>query len=493
MRSFRKRDQLPKKAAPKVVVKIEEKKKKGRRPRTARVKPTVIGRALRRVGGLAGNYLGLGSRLGENIGAGVSRIFGQGDYTMPQRNSLMTNGVPSFSPLSSGFRVRHREYIQDIQSSIAFTSQSFSINPGLSSLFPWLSNVAQNFEQYKIHGMVVYLNTLSATAVSSTNTALGLWGVVTQYDPSEPAFDSKQQCENYVGCQTAVPSCSLIHGIECKPNVNVLDRFFVRSTDLTDVEDLKLYDIGKIQLFTQGSQAQSTIGEMWVSYDIEFSKPRLPTNENNFIASDEYWGTTATTATPLPISGFPIANSTLHTYTNANGDVIFFPANAPETNYIVTIRWIATTGSATVTAITPTAGGSLVLKSIQGSSSPNVQSSSQAPQAGSLLATRQILIVTLEKTSKALGNLNITGQTLATANNVEIFITQISGNLADKRKVLNRLTMTEIGKLRELLAIEEEKEEEKLQEPIKQVIIPLNPSSDDDMIICPTPLRKKKK
>jgi len=279
--------------------------------------------------------------VGKNAGGFISRIFGQGDYITnnPKQNSLM-GGVPSFSPLTSGFRIKHREYITDINSSVGFSLRSYRINPGLNELFPWLSQVANNFEDYKIHGMVVYLNTSSATAVSSTNTALGIWGVVTQYDPSEPDFTSKQQCENYVGAQSAVVSNSLLHGIECAPQSNVLTKMYVRSSDnISDEEDLKFYDWGKIQIFTQGAQATSVIGEMWVSYDIEFSKPRMPTG--GYLAySDRYYNTGVTNS--LSIGGVNTdgySGNNIGTTITAATRVIQFPPGSPIGLYLVYFRW----------------------------------------------------------------------------------------------------------------------------------------------------------
>jgi hypothetical protein len=423
-------------------------KKAEKRPKRNATKVTTIGKALRGVGRIAGNYFGSGS-LGEAAGAGISRIFGQGDYVMPQRNSLMSSGVPSFSPLTSGFRIRHREYIQDIQSSISFASQTFQLNPGLTTLFPWLASVAQNFEQYKIHGAVVYLNTTSATAVSSTNTALGLWGVVTQYDPTEPDFESKQQCENYVGCQTAVPSCSLIHGIECKPNVNVLDRYYVRSGAILSAEDLKFYDLGKIQVFTQGSQAVATIGEMWISYDIEFMKPRLPTNQNNYVATSRFFNnTTVSSSVPLGVSTPETAGSTLGSSVDSTGTIITLPANAPNTNYILVVRH-SSSGTATTTTPTVAVGGSLQLKQYF---SNNTTSNVSAPQSGVLLVNRFIQLVTFSKVTGTIGTLTVGNYTLGTTPLVDVVITQMSSGFAflDKSRS-NRLGMDEIDMLRVMM------------------------------------------
>jgi hypothetical protein len=40
-------------------------------------------------------------------------------------------------------------------------------------MFPWLSNIAQNFESYKLRGLVFEFKSMSGDALTSTNTALG--------------------------------------------------------------------------------------------------------------------------------------------------------------------------------------------------------------------------------------------------------------------------------------------------------------------------------
>ena len=311
-------------------------------------------KALRGVGGAVssiGKMLGYPS-IGRAVGGVVNTIFGQGDYIMnsPKQNSLMGQGPPTFSPLTSGFRLTHREYIRDVSSSIAFNTLTYQINPGLPDLFPWLSTIAANFEEYEIHGMVVYLNTTSGTAVSSTNTALGLWGCVTQYEPDNPTFTNKQQCENYVGCQTAVPFHSLMHGVECAPNSNVLGKRYVRTGGVD--KDLKFYDWGKFQYFSQGSQASNVIGEMWVSYDISFYKPRLP-KLGGLVEADFYDATATCTATnPFgSVTLQPDAYSNLGT-TLGPGGVVNLPNGSGTGRFFAHIGWPSNTSAPTANSIT---------------------------------------------------------------------------------------------------------------------------------------------
>lgn len=266
-------------------------------------------------GGLAGalNYFGIpvntsmfktvGGRLGHAIGG----IFGSGDYHVGGASSaLITNGreLPKFKTNKFSNVICHREYIKDIVSSGtagAFKVESFMINPGLATTFPWLATVAQNYEQYKIHGIVFEFKTTSSDALNSTNTALGSVIMATEYNPSLPNFNSKQQMEAYEMSQSAKPSLSQLHGIECASNQTPVDQLYVRSGTVPTGQDQRWFDRGNFQIASQGLQATNVvIGELWVSYMVEFFKPKQPntiggTIPSLFIQSSDYdannpWG-----------------------------------------------------------------------------------------------------------------------------------------------------------------------------------------------------------
>jgi len=259
---------------------------------------TPAGRFLRRAGAIAGGFLG-NSQLGSQLGAGISRIFGQGDYAV-QQNSLMS-GPPSFSPMNEGIRFTHREYITDILSTTNYNVQTYRIQPNSTATFPWLAQLASSFEQYRINGMVFYLNTTSGNAVSSTNNSMGVWGITTVYDPSKPALSSKIQAEEYKGCTAGVPSSSILHPVECAPNSAVLDRYYVDYYNNITGENLKFYDHGTVNVFTSGQQqAGVNIGELWVSYDITFFNARvMPAGEQNVADHYKLTGASITATNPV--------------------------------------------------------------------------------------------------------------------------------------------------------------------------------------------------
>jgi hypothetical protein len=209
---------------------------------------------------------------------GYNSIRGHGDYYL-SGNVISTDSVPDFANNRRTTIVTHREYIADIVSSSTantFLTQQFSINPGLSVSFPWLSTVAANYEEYRILGMVYELKSISSDALNSQQTNLGYVIAATQYNPYSPPFQSKQQMDNYEFAVSVKPSLSVMHPIECKKSeVAVGDLLFTRTGAVTG-QDLRLYDWGVLTVATGGIQGTSVaVSELWCTYKIELLKPKI--------------------------------------------------------------------------------------------------------------------------------------------------------------------------------------------------------------------------
>lgn len=238
---------------------------------------SLLGKAMRAAGSVGGELLGgpMGARLGEKAGGWLSRITGQGDYKI-ESNTLGGGGVPSFSPEKNGIRVCHKEFLTNITTSTAFDIRlALTINPGEKNTFPWLSEIAKNFEEYELNGCVFVYNPTSSTSLNSTNPAQGVVVMATHYNVLAPEFPDKLVMESYEYSCSSAPYTPLAHPIECKPAQNVLQRLFVRTEDTTIYDDPRFYDMGRFELATEGMQTAYTAGELWITYDITFYKPRI--------------------------------------------------------------------------------------------------------------------------------------------------------------------------------------------------------------------------
>lgn len=320
-KSAKRRKTTPKKSPAAKVRKSGGRKSKALNP--------TLSKLVNLLGAGAGTFLGVGPTVGSSLAGSAHRAFkditGYGDYNV-SGNTLMKDDVPQFSQNGRHTRIKHREYIKDIITSATpgtFQLENFSINPGLAATFPWLSQVASNYEEYIIRGMIFEYKTMSSDALNSTNTALGSVIMASQYNVLSPDFTGKQQMENYEFACSVKPSNSLMHPIECDPKDTPIGELFTRSTGTIILgSDLRLYDFAKFYIATTGMQGASVnIGELWVSYDIELIKPKLSGNPD--LLGDSFRLDLITTTAPL--GGTRIKSNGSNLGTTVNNSSITFP------------------------------------------------------------------------------------------------------------------------------------------------------------------------
>jgi len=305
-------------------------------------------------GGIAGGALGTYG--GNLIGQGLQSITGQGDYTVgpskPKYNTLTNStDIPQFKTKGRTNVVAHREYLGDVYSGPTLASgttdydvNTYSLNPGLQASFPWLHDVAKNYEEYIIHGMVFEYKSTSADALNSTNTALGTVIMGTQYNVNSAAFVNKQQMENYEFSQSARPSVNQLHAIECSPKETPIEILFTRTGTQTD--DLRLYDLAKFSIATQGMQAANVnIGELWCTYHIELLKPKIPAG----IPNDASHLQTTGSAGANTFGTATIASYGSLALTRATGNQITWDI-VPSAKYLICINMNGTGGVTTTYA-----------------------------------------------------------------------------------------------------------------------------------------------
>lgn len=280
----------------------------------------------RKAGSAAGSLIGnslapgiggtIGGALGGAIGQGAHSILktvtGFGDYNV-SKNSLVYNedAVPQFTNNARCTMVTHREFITDVRGSTNFNLETFLINPANPITFPWLSSIADNYEEYVIQGLIFEFKTTSAMSIASTNTALGTVVLATQYNTLSETFSNKQQMENYEFAQSTVACGSVMHPIECDPSLTANQGLFYMNNPNAVAGDPRLYNIGKFSIATVGMQAVSTIGELWVTYKICLLKPRLTGN----VSFSDHWVLSAISVAPgTPFGTLPVLSNSSTSY-----------------------------------------------------------------------------------------------------------------------------------------------------------------------------------
>jgi hypothetical protein len=156
---------------------------------------------------------------GAMLGKGIARVVGFGDYKVSE-NSLATysyadTNVPAFGKAMSETRITHREFVCNIVAPAdptQFYNWTFVLNPSNSTLFPWLSTVAKNYQQYRINGMVVTLK--STTSEYTAAGALGVHGIASNYNVTDSPYPDLASFENSEFAVVSKPSMSVMHCIE---------------------------------------------------------------------------------------------------------------------------------------------------------------------------------------------------------------------------------------------------------------------------------------
>lgn len=193
----------------------------------------------------------------------------------------------SFRNDGEGVRICHREFIGNIGTTgstfpTPFTLATHIINPGVSTTFPWLSQVAQYFEEYDMKGLVFEYRP-SSGMVTGTNPALGVVIMATDYNIENPDFANKQAMDSYEFANSTVPFNQCFHMVECRPRSNITNKLYVRNEN--PVSERLLYDLGKFEIATEGMPAAYTTGELWVTYDVCLTKPRIAGYSNATLMS----------------------------------------------------------------------------------------------------------------------------------------------------------------------------------------------------------------
>lgn len=288
-------------------------------------------------------------------------LTGRGDYSV-KKNVFLSGSLPVMQNRSGsgGTVIRFQEYLKDIvtsPSASTFSIESFLINPGNSSTFPFLSQVANNYEQYEIEGMVFEFRSTSADALNSVNTALGTVMMATQYDVADAPFATKQEMLNYEFSTSVKPSESTLHMVECDPRQTTISELYVLDgAEAPANTDPRLYHLGKFNIATTGFQGTSVnVGELHVTYQVRLLKPKLYTtlgSEIDFFqqevrgfSSIDILGDAANLLLAVPIGNLDVV---------VTPTSITFPTSGTQLYYRIELLWFGSVGAAYVMpTITP--------------------------------------------------------------------------------------------------------------------------------------------
>lgn len=182
---------------------------------------------------------------------------------------------PEFKRSTGGCRIVHREFILDIALTVGFSGFQIDINPGLANAFPWLSLVASTFEKYKF---------FKCRFVYEPNCPTTTAGYVVQYidyDSSDTAVTTKVEALASEGATMSAVWMENAVAVNPRAERGLGQDRYVRSglpsqpIGFVSNTDVRLFDIGKLNIFNSGLGVAGNGGSLFVEYDVELSVPQF--------------------------------------------------------------------------------------------------------------------------------------------------------------------------------------------------------------------------
>ena len=259
-----------------------------------------LGSALGDLGGSLIRNVVPGGNTAMDIASGVGKVMGgHGSYAV---NDAIAGGspgdpVPTFAPSSDGTRVTisHKEYISDIFGPGApgfFQNTQYALNPAIERTFPWLSQIAAQYQEYTFSQLIFTFKS-TVTDFNSGTGQVGTMVMVTQYNPSDEAFSDKMTMLESDLASSGKVSGHVLHGVECDPSkLSGSIGKYTRVGPPQGTQDIKTYDLGNLNVAICNIPANffnQSLGELHVSYTVELRKPKQFSSKGWSIPRDAWY------------------------------------------------------------------------------------------------------------------------------------------------------------------------------------------------------------
>jgi len=237
----------------------------------------------------------------------ASGYMGRGMYSRMKRGNQLISGGVANTPVmqSSGYDgsliVSHRELVQEVYGAgpvptgagphppSGFEVQTLTVNPGLERVFPWMSQLAANFEEYEIIQCVFEYEGKKMVGTTDELTIHGTVTAAHKFNFKSQEFQDKHEMQSYPHANQCQAHQSLAHGVEADPGKIVGDGHkFVRLGGLLATDDQRDFDHATFSLAQSNIPAElasKEIGCLYVSYTVKLMKPKLHANRGLAIKS----------------------------------------------------------------------------------------------------------------------------------------------------------------------------------------------------------------
>jgi hypothetical protein len=223
----------------------------------------------------------------------------------PVRSVAVAYGSEQKYMDSAPRRLRHTEFIGEVEANDSFQVKSYALNPGLEKTFPWLYKQARGWQFYRFNKLTVRFVTRSPSDTP------GSVIYVIDYRSQDPKPETESQATNAYGSREGPVWRNLSQGLDLKTASLVTKWKQVRAA--TTSEDLINFDVGRLHVCTVGldgtvAPAQKAIGKLYLDFEVEFQTPELNDVDSQKKMTRSHSVLTADQVA-LPIIGTPVARS----------------------------------------------------------------------------------------------------------------------------------------------------------------------------------------
>lgn len=184
----------------------------------------------------------------------------------------MVTTAPTFTRKSNAIVIKHSEFFEPVGTPVGtagtFYVDTFAINPGNTSVFPWLSTQAFGWERYRFRKL--HFRYVPRVGTSQAGSLI----LSPDYDSDDSPPLNELIASSYMDATSCVPWQETVMRCNTEAMLGGMKSKYVRIGALKKNNDIKMYDA--CNLFVCRDSANSTAvtwGKLWVDYEIELITP----------------------------------------------------------------------------------------------------------------------------------------------------------------------------------------------------------------------------
>lgn len=184
------------------------------------------------------------------------------------RSARVRKRDPRIRTTPTGVTITHREYLAPVSASAAdFAVLSRAMNPGLGASFPWLSQIARQYESYTFTRLRFnYVPSCSTATAGSVQLAV-------DFDAADPLPTTRPHMMSYSGAISGPVWSPLVLDAVKLDLFKFAKERYTRGTIIPANLDIKTYDVGMFIVATDG--VSSAVGDVYVDYTIVLRTPQV--------------------------------------------------------------------------------------------------------------------------------------------------------------------------------------------------------------------------